>query len=564
MKNKSRRSFLKYSLLGTAAMGVSPVEILFSSMIEGFVSNASAQVANLSEQINYLHLSMLGGPPRWYFDLPLKPNGVSDNIGDNKMLITKLDNSTRSLIGNYELYQHNDGYYYPHLWSAQVPTSSGGLTNLSNLLDNSAMFRGINLGVDGHAINSVKQDAPLSGEVSLAGLVADKSSKPIPAASVGLNLNFKSRSGVGIIETGLASPIQKVIEAFNYTDSTSYASAKSFGSETEVKSLIDRAVTSLKSRAEFADSKTKSLFTDSNNAKALFRKAYEELEDEFIPLREKYRNLISRSFLENTISGVEGIGLSRGRFEVGSEAYENAEKFFSMQRGSGYILPEDFELASAISESSSINSLAESMALMEYVIVKGLSSTVTARCNNMNGLTFPNTSLSQNANDAHETGAYSSLFYFSKYYKALGSCMLELFSVLKNENLFDKTVFHLSSEFNRSARNNGSGSDHGWAGSSSSLYSGMIKKPIIIGNIYSDGGDAYNTTSRSGGWGVGAPLAAIQNREMGIGHLASSIAASLRIESPTPNDQGLIGYQSGEIRSFVTDPPRNISGEGEE
>ena len=110
--------------------------------------------------------------------------------------------------------------------------------------------------------------------------------------------------------------------------------------------------------------------------------------------------------------------------------------------------------------------------------------------------------------------------------------------------MFNTSVLNFASEFNRSARPNGNGSDHGWRGSNATLFSGMIKAPIVIGNIQEEK-DSRN------GWGIAAPLDELGGREMVIGNVASSISNILGCESPTPNDQSLVKIENHQVKSLT-------------
>src|SRR5690606_26764480 len=112
----------------------------------------------------------------------------------------------------------------------------------------------------------------------------------------------------------------------------------------------------------------------------------------------------------------------------------------------------------------------------------------------------------------------------TKYFRAVASCLYELITALKNKqipgggNLFNKVILTISSDFNRSARSNGSGSDHGWEGSSYTLFSGRIPGFEVIGNVTSENSSGY-----SGTWGKAGLVAELMNKRMVIGNVASTV-----------------------------------------
>jgi hypothetical protein len=99
-------------------------------------------------------------------------------------------------------------------------------------------------------------------------------------------------------------------------------------------------------------------------------------------------------------------------------------------------------------------------------------------------------------------------------------------------------VIHVASEFSRSARVDGSGSDHAFEGAVTSVWSGAIQKPIVLGNIRQN---ASVSTARdpvyAGTWGGAAPVTlGSTSGPLGIGnvaHLSRRLrVARLRIGQP--------------------------------
>ena len=87
------------------------------------------------------------------------------------------------------------------------------------------------------------------------------------------------------------------------------------------------------------------------------------------------------------------------------------------------------------------------------------------------------------------------------------------------------------------------GSDHGWEGKSTTIYSGAIRNgPFIVGNIAKDAGPLY-----PGPWGSGAPVRSSEGKEMGplhIGHLHATMSHLLRVENPIANASSLVHLKS--------------------
>ena len=73
-------------------------------------------------------------------------------------------------------------------------------------------------------------------------------------------------------------------------------------------------------------------------------------------------------------------------------------------------------------------------------------------------------------NDSHMVGSAICLVGFTKYYKALSGCILNLKASLGSE--WDKTVVHVHGDFNRNPQNEGGGTDHGPGGQTHLFFLG--------------------------------------------------------------------------------------------
>lgn len=549
-----RRNFLKNTLFTSSALALNPFKLLLDGMVAGICDKAYAGDMNSASVVNYMHISMSGGCPRWMFDLPLKPNGETDSIGNNLMLVTGFDNVEKT-SQSYQLVKHAS-YYFPKIWDALVSDGKGGLREIKPLLNHLISFRGVNLQIDGHELNRLKQDAPIAGGYSIGGLNVEKSLHPIPAVFIGSSLNFKSRSGIGIINASGSNPISTLLTPFQMTG------AKSFGADDTAQKMINEALLSLEKHAETATPSSKSIFTDRKNAKKLFEREFGNLTDVYNDLANKYEGIIRETLRLNNMSFLDT-----------SPIFAKENSMYTVQASAGEaILSDGFDLRNSIildskrnvsgdgvsNKDTTIAALSRVMAVGEYLLVNNLSSTINLTIGSLSNLMFETTKgtlMNQiSNNDAHETGAISTMYFFTKYYLCISACLLELIERLKSANIFDNTVINLSSEFNRSARSNGSGSDHGWKGSSSTLFTGLTNAPLIVGDIQAN---YTGDSNRSGGWGVAAESESLSGRELLIGNVSSSICELLSIPTPTPNDQSLLSKSNLEVRTHVS-KPKNI------
>jgi len=101
-------------------------------------------------------------------------------------------------------------------------------------------------------------------------------------------------------------------------------------------------------------------------------------------------------------------------------------------------------------------------------------------------------------------------------------------------------------EFGRTPLNTGIGSDHGYLGSSSAIYSGVINGPIVLGNIY------QNSTqpNYSGSWGHAAPVAEL-GESLNLGHWASTIAFLLKTPSPVTAAGSVLAMKGTDLMPVI-------------
>jgi hypothetical protein len=208
------------------------------------------------------------------------------------------------------------------------------------------------------------------------------------------------------------------------------------------------------------------------------------------------------------------------------------------------------------------------MALAEYMFTRGHTSVANILIEHMGRLNTAN----PGNNDHHFYGAIPSTIVTIKQIRAFYACLHELITRFKavsagtapngsSLNLFDRTLIQVSGDFNRSARNDMKGSDHGYNGSNYSLHSGMIDGIKLVGKIKRDRGTSSNggdhsTNDYLGSWGLADKLSSQDPEPLRIGRVASTIAAALEIPSPTPNDNSLVTKnRNGKLELDTNLPP---------
>ena len=104
--------------------------------------------------------------------------------------------------------------------------------------------------------------------------------------------------------------------------------------------------------------------------------------------------------------------------------------------------------------------------------------------------------------DGHSLGAVPNCFYKTKYFQGVAHLLNTFKSRLSSSGHWSKTLVHLGGEFNRSARFDGSGSDHGGDGSCATLITGIKNAGVVVGEV--DYTKSTDSDVYKGFWGQGS------------------------------------------------------------
>lgn len=539
-----RRSLLKNILVGTG-LGTSGVMNTFlTNMMISFMQKGTAQAAGVDpafEDFKFISLVMAGGLPRYYWDLPLNPNG-NDDFVVNPMVVTKFNpdgstNYSTTKVGNY---------YLPHVWNSKIPTT-GGTAPMKDIAKHMMIMRGIDLQIDSHDIDRYRQIAPVPGGISLSGLIADSANTPIPAVGRNGGGNYyQGEKGIAYLELSGGNPLTTAISPF-----TPFSSMLSLNSGA-VEGAIDQALLRMQASATNKGKFIPSTFASRFNAKKMMMKQFGDLQAQFNSLVMKYRGLITRSFgptAELKLVGVEDISFPGNK---GPRQRISENEYFS-----------GTDILSITDMNTLIADLAEGMAIAEYMIINGLSSSVNIQSGGISNflvqesynqttkaIARTNSRITQGT-DVHFVGSDIALVLFTRYYRAISACLNELMSRLKETktsggNLFDKTVIAVTSDFNRLPRLDGSGADHGWEGSNYTVFSGMFDELKVVGNV------KKTDSGNRGTWGLAGGLTEIGGREAIIGNVATTVSNLLELKTPTPNDTSFTAKEKGKAKLVIT------------
>ncbi|MEQ1875998.1 MAG: hypothetical protein ABL958_05085 [Bdellovibrionia bacterium] len=571
MRKFTRRELLlSVGTASAASLLKSPVEILTESLLSGLLQGAQAQ-SRTGPARNYLHISLFGAPPRWFFDLPLTPFSNAGFVPNAMVRNRYAGGGTQ--YATTAVAKGGKTFNLPHLWQFGVPTPGGGTRPMTDLFDNMAVIRGFNMGSDSHTTNHERQLRPVTNGPSLDGLVADRSTARIPAVGAKdrtVPFGYKAPSGLGqvVVDSTLAAnPLEQILGSFIRTAPAAFVNRKN-----AIDASIERGLDALKSYSMTNNPGAEALYKDRANAEALLKQGIGNLPAEWNRLFTKYQTLMNLSIRgPAALAGINDQAMAASNTEPMWRVFQNSNQAMY------YIGNADVR---TLVSNAYIQNLAEYMAVSEYLLVTGLSSSINIHVGHLSGLRFENyrvgdptqavnaTPKTDGASDTdeHLTGIFSSVLINSVYFRALSACLLELVTVLKattrdGKSVFDETVIHIGSEFSRIGRNDGGGSDHGWTGASTSILSGAIKQPLVVGNIYNqfDPSSPFYSVRATydGTWGEGAPVIELGNRNLNPGHVAATLADLLRVARPLKNELPVLSETSGGIISLIGDG-RNV------
>jgi hypothetical protein len=456
----------------------------------------------------------------------------------------------------------------PSLWTSQMPVRNGGWAPMADAMKHMLMVNSFTRESDGHQADSQQLERPLGSQVSIAGAVADRSRRSVPAAAMGESPRelFRANSTGLVYAEGYTGNLAGILSPFNRP---SGEIQPGFLSRREA---MDRAVASVMSTlGTWAGSNqpgADALWSVAGRAEAQVRQGVGDLVDEYATLLAKYRDIMVRSadYLTHPLSGITDRAVPYSAFPKDSRG--NCWLTLTMEDGPAYLRNAD--LRTMLTPSSYVGGLAETFAVVEYLLTHGFSSSIISATPGVYGLNFENclkwgtssapatlgTISSHWYNDSHGGSPMIDLIAFGFMYRAIFACVHELIQVLKESTVspWEQTVIQVAGEFSRSSgdpyqvkdadgvvRYHGTG--HGWTGACTTLFSGMIKRPWVLGNPLRS--DAYGEYPGSGTWGTaGSSIIGGVRRRLVYGNVCSTIAEMLEIENPTPNDKSLVTKNS--------------------
>lgn len=551
----SRRDLLKG--LGAACAMSLVHERMVDQIVGSFVGSAHAAPGMLTD-FRYVNFATAGGIPRWYFDLPIVPNGNDPYVANKQVITSMRMGSDNNPVGEYAHTKMGD-FYLPLLWSYSIPLSKGGVGKLNELASSGLFIRGVDQGLDGHEFNLLRQNSPVPGGMTYSGLFADTGESPVPAASSAINFEHRSAKNKAIIPFSYRADLKALSSSFN---SFKTSNPKSFNRRDMAQRTIEAAIKSIQKTQGSSSPYMSAVKANRDNAMELLSSDFATIDAEYEVIYKKYQDLIMAA-VKMPLPGVTAAPIyakaGDSRFNIFvpdlNPGVQASAQTGDIRRGFENIMPNP--------------AFAHAFALAEFLITKNLSSSVVANLgfwsnfdimnyNSFNATTqkydtFESASKLKNlGSDVHNTGTFPALIMFTRHFHAYATCLHEFMTVLKAKNIYDQTLIHTTSDFNRIPRVDGSGSDHGFSGCATSVFSGRIKETLVVGNI------AQNSSSR-GTWGDAANNSSLGERKINLGNVASTICSIFDLPSPAKNDSSLVTLGTNKTVMTPKDKPKNAA-----
>ena len=482
MKNKkmSRRSFASFfskTAIGSTVLG----NTLLETIINGRIAEAQAQG---NTPMNYIHCQIPRAAIAHNCNLFLNPYNDNNFVG-NPMIGTRFQGG-----GNfYSEFEYTTveykGVRCPHIWSANVPNAAGGTRPMNQVLDNTFHICGVNSENPAHPMAFVNRYLPPGSKQSIGAIASDKYDSYLPSIQVGAG-------GVGFRHV---STRQRGYISLNHGNNLFTDLLRPFLVNTPqelltrkaaIKKEMDDAVKAIVNQGKNDLLFKKNVIENYQNSSQLISQGFGDLEAQWDELYGKYTTLINRAINNTTVAGIDDLPVGKP-----VNMRNNNEQAFYQANGQNV---GGDDLRSIFGENARHEAMAANFALAEFVLKSGLSRSIALAFEMFDGIDMNGS----NNWDHHNVGIIASFYSTFKFHLCFHTCMLELQDQLKLANLWNNTLIDVGSEFNRSIRNNGSGSDHLDLGMNLLLMSGLIEGPYSVGDLRADRGGGYSGTQGDG------------------------------------------------------------------
>jgi len=522
----------------------------------------SEEVQKTQKQMAYILLNLYESPPRWLLDLPL-----IESPRPHPMICTKIINSNPV----YKTIRKGN-INFPSLWENKISGQGKNKVSMSELLDQMLIIRGCNMNKDGHDLNSRVLEASAPQKTSIGGRIADNYPAHFPALAVGGTMAdpFKSVVSSFNTEKGLKAFICREEAQENYIEQALNLYYKSSNSGPSVRELLKRISNHLKDSDPLSYGKIREL------QKLPFEKIFLF----FKKSHAKYQKLLESSYSTDKIVDLTDTKIPAinfpARFKLNQEKSKEPLDYMGAFQFESYILTnpdlnqmfknrradniaKNFALAETALKFSLTNVLIlnfdplTNINLKDAAPIKDISTKVEGdevifTCPRKKRFNTPKEGMKMTF-DAHFIGTYPALIGYSLFYQHFCVGLLEFKRFLKSnknaeQSLFQNSLIHLTSEFERAPQKNQAGSDHGWRGHTSTFFSGRFSPGVkLMGTIAKDSTNALGNVFCT--WGAAADYPPIK-RQMRYGDIVASIAAFFKV-NPTQGGVSLFKYDGEKV-----------------
>lgn len=555
-KPLSRRNFIGSALtIGAGAFLADPFRALTEGIADGIIQKAHAEATGTLASRNYVNIQMRGAPLRYQFDQWLRISNsdlalakVAATQTLNPMTCTAFTWSSTGTVTPKLATTTFNGVIVPHLWSQTVYNSGGAKRELTELLQNMLVVRGYGSGLDGHPFNLLVQQAPIGGVSTISGVVAENSQTTFDSVQWpdrGVNGVFYSSKGKSQTRLSGATPLATLMAGFGKPGNMTARNLKSTHKE-----AMELAQARLKAYARSENSGAKIVSQSLTNATDMMAKGVGNIASYWPAAVPRYKAAIERSMREINIPGI-------------SEKPIRSDETPSWVVGSGdiTIISKEYDVRDALINVS-LQNFAESLAMAEYLIKEGLASAIDLRADALLGLNILQKNIASAVAtnldlDMHATGSNAAILFMNAYYRGLTAGILE-FKDQIGATHWENTVVQVQGDFSRTAKSDGSGSDHGFNQMVTSAFSGAFTNgPVVVGNIKLGGYDTKvkDVLKYDGTQGIAAAIPNYNQKGMPSPSMAAATVTTLLGVQHNPfvnTSASLVTLNSGVLKAEMT------------
>ncbi|MEM6531037.1 MAG: hypothetical protein AAF654_00370 [Myxococcota bacterium] len=510
MTSNSRRRFLTGISRSAVALALRPDRLLFNAILASSFHSARAEAAGLSSARNYININMGGGPPRYMSDHWLRTRVDDPALTENPYTATSFRyDSNYNVVGfEHRTFAYN-GVLVPNLFSALSSEER------SRFLDSFVVIRGYGTGIDGHGLNSALQQHPLASAPSIAGHIADYSERTFQAVQYPAKSGrFSSRTGVSTNKLRNADPLRQLLGALTLTNRTRQLSQSNSEAFAEVRSALNGI-------PEPTDA-VRLAKENLSRSQTLLNSSLGDFESEWPPLLEKYDVLVHDTIRSAYVPGVTS---NHERDQQLTFIVDDTDVRFDTGTSDGYLA--DGSNICLLGERATMG-IAARFALAEYCLKNNLVSALEVAAGSISGLGLAPGNASATfdlGNDMHGAGGYVAFVAMSLYHLGIFKGVLELSYALERAGIWQDTVVHFTSEFDRSVGHTAGGSGHGTEQMIASVLGGAIQGgPYVAGNVSTFG------DGRSPSQGVAHAIEGYANERPNPIMMASTVCELMRVD----------------------------------